>query len=111
VIRQQRNVFATLAQVRDADWNHTQAVVKVFTEKIFGNGLIEVAIGSRNHPHIDWNLARPADRSHGALLQDAEEFHLHSQRHLADLVEKDGSSAGNFEQSALILRRSSEGSF
>src|SRR5208283_1242595 len=110
MIGQQWDIFATLTQVRDADGNHTEAVVEILAEKIFGNGLIEVAVGGGDNAHIDRNLAGAADRAHGALLEDAKQFHLHGERHLADFVEEDGAAAGYFEQAAFVLRGAGKGS-
>ncbi len=110
VIGQQRDVFAALAQVRHADGNHVEAVIEIFAEKIFGDGFVEIAIGGGDDAHIDGNFAGAADRAHGALLQDAQQLHLHGQSHFADFVEEDGSAAGHFKQSALVLIGSGEGS-
>ena len=83
-------------------------VVEIFAEQIFGDGFVEIAIGGGDHAHVDGNFAGAAHRTHGALLQHAQQFDLHGQRHLADFVEEDGAAVGDFEQAALVLVGSGE---
>ena len=111
MIDQQRDVFATLAQRRHRDRNHAQAVVQVFAESIFGHLLVEIAVGGRDHAHVDGNLGRAAHRPNAALLQYTQQFDLHGQRHFADFVEKDRALVGHFEQATLVLVGSGERAF
>src|ERR1700722_17554738 len=103
MVDQQGNVFAALAQRRHADRNHVQPVVKIFAKLVFGNGLIQIAVGGGDHPHIDGNLAGAAHRTHGPFLQHAQQFHLHGERHLTDFVEENRTPVGHFEQPAFVL--------
>ncbi len=103
MIRQQWNVFAALAQVGHADGNHTEAIVEILAELIFGYRLIQIAVGGGDNPHIDGNLTGAADRANRALLQHTQQFHLHGQRHLTDFVQEDGAAACDFKQAALVL--------
>ena len=108
VIDQQRDVFAALAQRRNADRDDVQAIVEIFAKQVFGNGFVEIAVGGGNDAHVDGDFAGAADRTHGALLQHAQQLHLHGQRHLADFVEEDRAAVGDFEQAALVLVGSGE---
>src|ERR1700678_897375 len=103
MICQQGNVLAALPQIRHPNGNHAEAVVKIFSKKVFGDRFVEIAIGSCDDAHVDGNLAGAADGANRAFLQHAKELYLHGKRHLADFIEKDRSAAGHFEQSALIL--------
>ena len=96
---------------RHADGNDVEPVVEIFAKQIFGNGLVEIAVGGGDDAHIDGDFAGAADRAHRALLQHAQQFDLHGQRHFADFVEEDGAAVGDFEQAALVLVRSGEGAF
>src|SRR5271165_2627272 len=100
VVHQQQYVLATLPQRRDADGNHVQAIVQVLTKQVFGDGLVEIAVGGGDDPHVDGDFTGAAHRTHGALLQNAQQLHLHGQRHFADFVEEDGAAVGDFEQAA-----------
>ena len=103
MVDQQRNVFATLAQSWHADRDNAEAIVKILAKRVFGHLPIEVPVGRGNHAHIDGNLAGTADRAHGALLQHAQQFDLHRERHLTDFVEKDRAAIGDLKQASLVL--------
>jgi hypothetical protein len=59
--------------------------------------LAQVAVGRRNEPEI--HLARLvfADAIDLALFQHTQEMRLQIERHLADLIEKQGAAAGRFD--------------
>src|ERR1700734_3316178 len=97
VVDQEWNVFAALAQRRYGNRDHAEPVVKVLTESIVGNLFIEIAVGSGNHADIDRNLVCPTYWPHRAFLQNSQQFDLHGQAHLADLVEKNCSFIGYFK--------------
>src|SRR5262249_18614187 len=52
---------------------------------------------------VDLLFLRAADGTDSAFLQDAEELGLQAQRHLADLVEKQGPAVGELEEAFLIV--------
>ena len=111
MVGEQRDVFAALAQGGHADGNHAQPVVEVFAERAVGDLFVEIAVGGGNDPHVDGDLAGAAHRTHGALLQHAQQLDLHGHGHLADFVEEDRALIGDFEESALVLVGSGECAF
>ena len=54
---------------------------------------IEVAVRRGDDAHVDCRLRPGADRPYRALLEDAQQLRLQSERHVADLVEEDGAAA------------------
>ncbi len=60
--RQQRDVLGALAERRESDREHAEAVVQVFAERLFVDGLEQVAIGRRDHADVD-RLRGPPTRS------------------------------------------------
>ena len=54
--------------------NDVETIIKIFAEQIFGDGLVEIAIGGCDNPHIDGNLTGAADRAHGTLLQHTQQL-------------------------------------
>jgi hypothetical protein len=59
-------------------------------------------VGCGQHPHINWNFALLADRPHGLFLNHAQQFDLHVQGQIGDLVEKQGAAFRALYQSLLI---------
>src|SRR5262249_55438114 len=57
----------------------------------------EIAIGGGDDAAAERDLARAGEPRGRALLQDAQELHLHVERHVADLVEQDGAALGELE--------------
>ena len=48
-----RNLLAPLAQRRHVDADHAQPVVEILAELAFGDALLEVGVGRRDHAHVD----------------------------------------------------------
>lgn len=80
-------VGGALAQRRQAQADRGQPVIKVAAKTSGGDILLQVAMGRRDHPHIDPYRARGADRAQFALLQDAQQLDLKSRRGVADFIE------------------------
>ena len=70
--------------------DNPNSIHQVFSELSSGDERWNVAVGSRDDTHV--NLAGPtvvADGLNLATLEEAKEQGLHTQAHLADLVEED----------------------
>ena len=52
------------------------------------NQLLEIAMGSGDHTHINCNWGAAAHSLNFILLEDAQQLGLHAERHVANLVEK-----------------------
>ena len=89
-----RDVLRPLPEGRNAEFDHVESVVEVFSERALLNLLFEVAIGRRHDLHVDRYRFRGSDRQDLALLQNPQEFGLEFHRHLPDLVEEDHAAFG-----------------
>ena len=93
VVGQQRNVFRALAQRAARGWESRSAGSKDLRETGFGlTAFRDRGWWRRSRAHR-WqiSLVPPTGRTR-ALLQHAQQLHLHGERHLADLVEEDRAS-------------------
>ena len=61
-------------------------------------------MGCRENSHVHRQFARFADRTNGLLLNQAQELHLHVQRQIRDLIEKQGAALGRLHESLLVGR-------
>ena len=102
-------VGEALAQGREAQGEHVQAIIEVLAEAAFGDRSLEVDVGGGEDPYVDLEGAVAADGLEGAFLQDAQELGLHVDRHLADLVEEEGAAVGHLEAAAAALGGAGEG--
>ncbi len=103
-----RNIFTTIAQWRKVDDDDAEAVVKVFAKLLLANGDFEIAIGGRENANIDGNSFFTAKALEGFLLEDAHEFDLRAEGHVADFIEEDGAAIGLLEAADASFGRASE---
>ncbi len=89
---EERDVLAPLAERREIEPDHVQAVVQILTELAALDFAFHVAVGRGEHADVDRKLLSATDRAHAALLKHAEEFHLERVRELAHLVEQQGAA-------------------
>jgi hypothetical protein len=75
-LRQQRYVFAALAQRRDYDAVYVQAVKQVLAELAFAHHLFQVAVGGGHDAHVHLAHLVAADRRELALLQHPQQLGL-----------------------------------
>src|SRR5262245_58984369 len=101
--RKQRNVLGALAQGRHRDGKDRQPEVQVLAKLATLNGLLQVAIGRGNDPHVDPDARRASQAIEGALLEGAKDLALDGHRHLADLVEENRAAVGELELAGLSL--------
>src|SRR6266567_1012624 len=91
------NVFASLSQGRQHDFHHSQSIVEVLSKLPARDLFRQSGIGRREHPHV----ARDAPPTPQALdlpfLKNPQQFGLQSHRHIADLVQENGSPLGALE--------------
>ncbi len=71
--------------------------------------VLEVAVGGRDHTHVDTDISQPTDPLERLLFQKPQQLGLQRRRHLPDFVEEDRAAVGRFEQPALLLAGVGEG--
>ena len=97
MMREQPDVFSSFAERRQRDRYDRDAVVEVFAEISALHFLGEVAIRRGHDPHIDGDRRRRPDAFERALLQRAQQLHLHRMVELTDLVEEERAAIGRLE--------------
>jgi len=97
MLEQQRNVLAPLAQGRQLDHDHVEAVVQILAEAALVRALAQVVLGGRHDAGIYRNQLIAAQALQAALLKYAQQLDLRLHRHTLDLVEEERAAAGMFD--------------
>ena len=87
-MHQQAHVVAPLAERREVNPYHVEAVIQVFAKFLGGHELFRVLVGRGDDAHVHVERLVAADALEFAVLQHAQDFRLRRQRHVADFVEK-----------------------
>ena len=109
VLDQARQILEAIAQRRQRDREDVEPVVEILAELALGDQLLEVAVGRRDHAHVDVDGLGAADALELALLQHAQELDLHLQRQVAALVEEQRAAVGQLEAPGAPRHRAGEG--
>ena len=103
------DVAGALAQRRDAQREHAQAVVEILAERALAHGLLEIAIAGCEHADVERNGFAGAERLDLALLQHAQQLGLQAEIHLRDLVEQQRAAVRLHELTDAARLRAREG--
>src|SRR5208282_2300094 len=76
IFGQLANVAGAVAQRRQRNRNHVQAIKKIGAEAAFGDRGFERTVAGRNHPNIDAHRLVRSQAVELALLQGAQQFRL-----------------------------------
>ena len=93
-----------LAQRGQADRHDVEPVEEVLAERALRDELLQIAVRRRDEAHVDADRLDAADALELALLQRAEELHLHLDGDLADLVEEERAAVRELEAPRLAVR-------
>ena len=85
MLSQRDDVGDAFAQWRQMYRHDVQPVEQILAKLPLANPLRQILVGGGDHPDID-SSRLAADRSHDALLQRPQDFCLHREIHVADLV-------------------------
>jgi hypothetical protein len=105
VFHQDWNVLAALAQGREREGQHVEAVEQILAELPFGHHLLQIAFSSGDDTHVDGSRARPAQALNRSILQYTQQFDLHRQWYVVDIVEEDGAAFSQLEAARSVLDR------
>ena len=103
MLREERDVFAPLAERRDTQRKDLEAIVEVLAEVALGDVFLEVPVGRGDDPHVHPPLLGGAERANLAFLQHAQELRLEREGHLRHFVEKERAAVGNLEEALLVF--------
>ena len=102
VLGQQLGVAVALAQRRQRDRKHREAIHQVFAQLAVLHRLPRIAIGGRDDAHARAQLFLAADARVAAGFEHAQQAHLHFRRHLGDFVEEQRAAFGALEAAAVL---------
>ena len=91
------DVLAALAQRRDPNRHHVQAIEEVVAEQPLADQIAQLAVGRGDDADVGLDRLAPAHRGVFALLQDPQQAGLGLERHVADLVQEEGPALGLLE--------------
>ena len=111
MLHQQRDVLPPLAQRGKLNGDHVQPVVQVLPKPSGGDLFRQIARGSGDQAHFHPGRLHPAHAFELALLDGAQELHLHLDRDLPDLVEEQRAAIGQLEAAGLALHGAGERPF
>src|SRR5258708_36652966 len=86
-------------------------VKQVLAKSAGARVLFQVAMRGDNYAHVPFHRRVAAYPLDFALLQNAQEFRLHGQRHIADFVQKQSAVAGLLELAYMTARSAGERTF
>ena len=101
MIAEQRNIFRAFSKRRNVDGNHVEPVEEILTEKAFLDPFLDVHVGGRYDSQIQRDLLSAAYPGDLLVLDGTEKLGLKVQRHVADLVQKEGAGVGHLKETLL----------
>src|SRR5947209_2603084 len=104
-------VFRPLTKRRKLYRNYRDAIEEVFAESAVLDHSRKVSVRSGNYARVYRRLFVSADGTHAPLLKDAKQLHLHSWRHLANLIQENCSLIRSLKQTFAIRIRARERAF
>ena len=108
---QQRYIVFPFAQRRQVYAYLVKTVVEVLAEASTAHSLDDIHVSGGNHTHVNLLRRAAAHRYYLAVLQHAQQLHLHGQRQLAYFVEENGAAVGLFKITFARTVGASEGTF
>src|ERR1700685_281162 len=106
---QQGNVVFALSQRRYAPGQDIQPIIEVVAETPSLELNREFPIRGRDDSHIDFTRRIVADAFVLALLKHAQEFWLHFERQVSDLIEKDRAPVSELKSPRPVAQSAGEG--
>src|SRR5437879_3826320 len=100
---QSRNIFQALGQTGHTNRDCTQAIKEVFTRSSGGHLAAQVAVGSRDQPHIHATYFGRTRSLDFPVLDHAQKLCLHGEARFANFVEKYRAAVSIFEEAGSRL--------
>jgi hypothetical protein len=103
------NVLSPVAQWWKGDGDHVDSIVEVQSEESLLNQSMKVSVRGRYETDVDPGRRARTHGAHFAFLENSEEFGLHRQGHVSQLVQEQGPLMCELEDSFAILFGAREG--
>src|ERR1051326_426567 len=98
-------MLRTLTQRRQNQRHHVEPEKQILPEPALRHFLLEISIRRRDQTNVNGQRLRPADALKLALLQHAQQLHLHRRAQVANLVEKKRAAISELKTTFVTLRR------
>src|SRR5262249_22863277 len=108
LVRQGWQVFPTLAQRREPERDHVQAIEEIFTKAAGADLALQIVARGRDDPRTHGDGISPADPLDAALLEKPEQRRLQLRRQLVDVVEQGCAALGSLQQPRRVPPRARE---
>ena len=92
------DIIDPLAKGRHIDRDYVQPVIEILPEFLVGNLLHQIAVGQCQEADIQLDRCRSADPGDLLGLDGTKQLGLKIQRHVADLIQHQGTVVGHFKQ-------------
>ena len=109
MLHQERNILWPLAQWRNGNRKHVQAVVKIAAKLLFQNHLFQIAVCGSHDAHIHFFGSCAAQPLEFPLLQDAQKLRLQFEGDVANFIEKQRTLVRQFEPPDFLSNSAGEG--
>ena len=87
---------------------HVQAKKQIVAKRPLGNLALQILMRCRQDADVQRVRLIATDRQYFAMLQHAQQLHLHRQRNVGQFVEEDGAAVGEGKETGASLRRAGE---
>src|SRR3989339_958427 len=104
-------IFIPFTQRRKINRNNIKTVEKVFSKLSLAYHLLQITVRCGDKTNIGFNRFVSPDTLKLLLLQNSEEFDLEGWSNVADLIEEEGTSVGEFKSTFTHFARIGKGSF
>ncbi len=108
--RKERNIFPAIVERGKLDSRHTYPVEQISAEISFGYQLLQIMLGGREYPDIDFALLGVAETRYLSFLKNSQQAILDVYRNVSNFIEKEGSSVGRLKKTEMVINRPCESS-
>ena len=111
MLGQDQDIVAAVAQGRQIQRHHGEAVEQILAKFAGPHRLGEVAVGGRHDAGVHGNRLVAADAKDDFLLENTQQLGLAAGAEVADFIEKKRAAGGRLELAGARLARIGEGAF
>src|SRR5579863_5696576 len=108
---QRRDILSPLAQGWEEQGKNVNTMKQILTEFLFAHPRFQIAMRGHYHSHIHVHGLIAAEALDFPFFQHSQQFRLHRQRHIANLIEKYRAMIRLLKFSNMPSRSSSERAF
>src|SRR6266851_9710598 len=101
MVEQEVNIFLPFAKRRQGNCDHVQAMIEVFAETALANEIEQLHVAGGDDANVHLDRFRAAETHEFAFLNNAQELCLRLGSNRGNLIEKNRSLIGDFEEPLL----------